>query len=136
MCLRQTPLICSDLQLFRWKHLEESHNFNVYICILGKGQLNSFMWKECSSFSSPAICLLPFITLTVSLFYHFSLNSFIAASFNILPVIYFCPYLEMVQSASVKLSFPLTYFLPLLLPSSLQNKNKVILNVVSHFGNG
>lgn len=42
--------------------------------------------------------------------FHFSLNYSTAASFNISPVIYFCPYLAIVQSASAKLSFPLLSF--------------------------
>lgn len=59
------------------------------------------------------VCLsLAFYLCLLSLrFLHFSLNSSVAASFNILSIIYFCPYLDVVRSASAKLSFSPYIFL-------------------------
>lgn len=75
-CLRQTAPVCSDLQFLRAKGPEGSHNFKIYVCILGKEKLNGFMWKECSP-PSPVF----YLHLPSLWFFNFSPDSSIAASF-------------------------------------------------------
>lgn len=88
------------LSVLTYSSSEGSHNFKMYICILGKEKLHSFYMEGMfPSFSSPSVsCLLsPLPSLQ---FFHFSLHSSIAASFSVLPVIYFCPSIYIVLSTS------------------------------------
>lgn len=99
LCLHQPAPVCSDLQFS-----EESHNFKLCVCIWDLEKLNGFMWKECCPPSHPCLSFSSFLSLL-----HFSLNSSIAASFNILPVIYFSPHLGIVQSDNIILNVPLLW---------------------------
>lgn len=99
LCLHQPAPVCSDLQFS-----EGSHNFKICICIWDVEKLNGLCGRNVALLLIP-VCLSPaFLSLL-----HFSLNSSIAASFNILPVIYFSPHLGIVQSDNVILNVPLLW---------------------------